>query len=135
MIGCPRRVSEHFNQTLNSSGLGELNLKLERILNFPGHALHEKRLQRQKGVVLLVSSQEQRAYFVPRIRKSLTNRLSIGRYVPPSVFPDMPSMKRVYKEKKRLSNGQQPGTKSASRLADKPRINRSSTAGFFPPPV
>ena len=37
----------------------------------PGHALHEKGLQRQKGVGTLVSSQEQRALLVPVI-----NRLS-----------------------------------------------------------
>ena len=33
------------------------------------------------------------------------------------------------RQKKRRSTGQQPGTKSASRPADKPRINRWSTAG------
>ena len=31
----------------------------------PGHALHEKGLQRQKSVVPLVGSQEQRALLVP----------------------------------------------------------------------
>ena len=34
---------------------------------FPGHALHEKGLQKQKGVVPLVSSQEERALLVPVI--------------------------------------------------------------------
>ena len=38
----------------------------EKVPYVPGHALHEKGLQRQKGVGLLVSSQEQRALFVPR---------------------------------------------------------------------
>ena len=39
----------------------------------PGHALHEKGLQRQKGDGPLVSSQEHRALLVPRL-----NRLSTG---------------------------------------------------------
>ena len=43
--------------------------------------LHEKGLQRQKGVVPLVSSQEQRALLVP-----LINRGSTGHFVPPSVY-------------------------------------------------
>ena len=41
------------------------------LLNVPGHALHEKGLQRQKSVGPLVSSQEHRALLVP-----LLNRLS-----------------------------------------------------------
>ena len=47
----------------------------------PGHALHEKGLQRQQGVVPLVGSQEQRALLVP-----LVNRLSTADFVPPSVY-------------------------------------------------
>ena len=43
----------------------------------PGHALHEKGSQRQKGVGSLVSSQERRALLVP-----VTNRLSTGDFVP-----------------------------------------------------
>ena len=35
----------------------------------PGHALHEKGLQRQKGVGPLVSSQEERALLVPVINR------------------------------------------------------------------
>ena len=35
----------------------------------PGHALHEKGLQKQKGVVPLVGSQEQRAPLVPLINR------------------------------------------------------------------
>ena len=44
-------------------------------------------------------------------------------------FPDMPCMKRAYKDKRRRSTGQQPGAMSASRPADKPRVNR----GFCSP--
>ena len=36
---------------------------------FPGHALHEKNLQSQKGAGPLVSSQERRARFVPRLNR------------------------------------------------------------------
>ena len=46
----------------------------------PGHALHEKGLQRQIGGGTLVSSHEQRALFVPRL-----NRGSTADFVPPSV--------------------------------------------------
>ena len=35
----------------------------------PGHALHEKGLQRQKGVVSLFGSQEQSALLVPLINR------------------------------------------------------------------
>ena len=35
----------------------------------PGHALHEKCLQRQKGVVPLVGSQEQRALIAPLVNR------------------------------------------------------------------
>ena len=48
---------------------------------FPGHALQEKGLQRQKGVGPLVSSQDERALLVPVI-----NRLSTADFVPPSVY-------------------------------------------------
>ena len=40
------------------------------------------------------------------------------------IFPDMPCMKRVYRDKKRRSTGQQPGRKSAYRPGDKPVMNR-----------
>ena len=49
--------------------------------NFPGHALHEKGLQRQMGVGPLVSSQERKALMAP-----VVNRLSNGDFVPPSVL-------------------------------------------------
>ena len=39
------------------------------LFKFPGHALHDKGLQRQKGVVPLVGSQEQRALLVPVINR------------------------------------------------------------------
>ena len=49
--------------------------------NIPGHALHEKSLQRQEGDGTLVSSREQKALLVPVI-----NRLSTAGFVPPSVY-------------------------------------------------
>ena len=76
------------------------------LIRTPGHALLEKGLQRQKGAGPLVSSQEERALLVP-----LLNRLSTAGFVPPPVyigfplfvlprrFPDMPCMKRVYRDK------------------------------------
>ena len=39
------------------------------LINHPGHALHEKGLQKQKGVGPLVTSQEQRALLVPRLNR------------------------------------------------------------------
>ena len=45
-------------------------------------------------------------------------------------FPNMPCMKRVYRDKKRPSTDRQPGTKSASRPGDKPLTNHLSTADF-----
>ena len=54
----------------------------------------------------------------------------------PTFFPDMPYIKRFFTRTKRLgSTGRQPGTKSASRPADKPVINRGSNADFVPPSV
>ena len=54
-------------------------------ISFPGHALHEKDLQRQKGDSPLVSSQEQRELLVPVI-KPLINRSSTARCVPPTFY-------------------------------------------------
>ena len=55
---------------------------------------------------------------------------------PPVVCPGFSrtclARKGFTKTKRRRSTGQQPGTKSARGLADKPRINRSSTADFVP---
>ena len=45
----------------------------------------------------------------------------------------MPCM--ITETNRRRYIGQQPGTKSAFRPADKPLVNRWSTAGFVPPPV
>ena len=47
----------------------------------PVHALHDKILHNQKGDGPLVSSQERRAFAVPRI-----NWLATGRCFPPSVY-------------------------------------------------
>ena len=55
--------------------------KAASTLIFPGHALHEKGLQRQIGVEVLVCNQGRRSVVVPRI-----NRLSTRRFVPPSVY-------------------------------------------------
>ena len=56
--------------------LGETSIPV-----FPGHALHEKSLQRQIGVGTLVSSPEHRVLLVPRF-----NRGSTVGFVPPSVY-------------------------------------------------
>ena len=101
-----------------------VNCGFRSSFDFPGHALHEKGLLRQKSVVPLVGSKEQRALFVPVI-----NRGSTADFVSPSVyigfrlfvllekrlsnisscfwmtfkryifFPNMPIMRRVYKDK------------------------------------
>ena len=52
---------------------------------FPGHALHEKGLQRQIGVGTLVSRQQTKSARSPG-DKPLMNRLSTGRFVPPPVY-------------------------------------------------
>ena len=52
-----------------------------RSLYIPGHALHEKGLQRQEGAGPLVGSQERRAAVVP-----LINRGSNAGFVPPPVY-------------------------------------------------
>ena len=58
----------------------------------PGHALHEKGLQRQIGVGSLVSSQERMALFVALINgrstggQPVVSRWSTAGFVPPSVF-------------------------------------------------
>ena len=54
-------------------------------------------------------------------------------YIHMYIFPEVPRMKRVYKNKKRRrSTGQQSGTKSACGPADTPVVNRSSTARCVP---
>ena len=57
-------------------------------LKFPGHALHEKGLQRQIGVGTLVNSQQRRALAVPVIPR--INRWSNGRFVPSAVYIEFP---------------------------------------------
>ena len=87
---------------------------------FPGHALHEKDLQRKVSVGTLVSSQDQRAFFVLRIYGGQTagfDRLS--------VFQDMPCMKRVYRGKIDVSTLASSKERQALFV---PRINRLSTA-------
>ena len=53
--------------TLNGSSAPDGSVKLN--IYVPGHALHEKGSQRQKSVVPLVGSQEQRAPLVPVINR------------------------------------------------------------------
>ena len=64
--------------------------------SIPGHALHEKGLQRQITVGTLVNSQQRRALAVPRLNRRSTagqprvNRLSFGCFVPPPVYIGFP---------------------------------------------
>ena len=53
---------------------GGSKLYMRGVVAFPGHALHEKGLQRQKGFGPLVGSQEQRALLVPVINRGSTAR-------------------------------------------------------------
>ena len=48
-------------------------------LQFPGHAVHEKGLQRQKGVGPLVGSQEQRALTTPRSNRGFCSFIGLHR--------------------------------------------------------
>ena len=52
---------------------------------FPGHALHEKGLQKQKGVGTLVSSQERKAAVVPLSRWCTANKPRVNRSLCSSV--------------------------------------------------
>ena len=67
----------------------------------PGHALHDKGLPRQTGVVTLVSSQERKALAVQLInRLSTVDDLVVNRWFHSSVglkyeCPDMPCMETV----------------------------------------
>ena len=78
-----------------------------------------------------------------RGRAGTGNRTSTGLFaqkkkhsLPSRRFPDMLCMNGFTETKRRWSTGQQPRTKSASRPAFEPRINRLSTAGFVVrPPV
>ena len=62
--------TQNANHPLKANAIEKLAiLSLQYIFMFPGHALHEKGLQRQKGVVSLVGSQEERALLVPLINR------------------------------------------------------------------
>ena len=57
------------NPAFHPSAQGVSGFWLNGSWRIPGHALHEKGLQRQKGVVPLVGSLEQRALLVPVINR------------------------------------------------------------------
>ena len=52
-------------------------------------------------------------------------RTQLSFYFVFGMFPDMPCMRRVYRDKRRPFNGLQPGTKSGRRPADGSLVNRS----------
>ena len=64
-IKCAYRVKQYRVKKY----IKKLSIKEQRTHFVPGHALHEKGLQRQISVVTLVSSQERRALFVPLINR------------------------------------------------------------------
>ena len=57
----------------NRPARGMSGFSIRQVLFITGHSLHEKNLQRQKGVVSLVGSQEQRALSRPA-DKTVINR-------------------------------------------------------------
>ena len=61
----------------------------ERLLKIPGHALHEKSLQRQKGVFPLVGSQKRKSASRPAVTPVI-NRGSTAGFVPSSVYKGFP---------------------------------------------
>ena len=90
-------------------------------LKFPGHALHVQGFKKQKGIGPLVSSQNEER---PWSRSSTARQ-------PPAVFLDSRkclARKGLIETERHRSTCQQPGTKSGRRPANKPVINRSSTA-------
>ena len=65
-----------------------------------GYALHEKGLQRQIGDSPLVCSKERRVLKVPRMHCRSTTGQPLCLLFLRFKFPDMPCMKRVYRDKK-----------------------------------
>ena len=53
--------------------------RFKHFLHIPGHALHEKGLQRQIGDGTLVSSQERRALAVPLINRGFRSSIGLNR--------------------------------------------------------
>ena len=60
---------EHQTDIMDMSYLKQNNQPRYALVVIPGHALHEKGLQRQKSIVPLVGSQDQRALLVPVINR------------------------------------------------------------------
>ena len=90
---------------------------MEAIVTVPGHALHEKGLQGQKGDGPLVSSQEERALLVPLIPGHALHEKGLQRQISDGT----------------LVNSQQ--AKSGRGPSDKLRIDRWSIGRFVPPLV
>ena len=67
----PRRAPPRPDPPVVCSGFG--------VGRFPGHALHEKGLQRQIGVGTLLSSQKRRALFVPRFNRTFCSSTGLHR--------------------------------------------------------
>ena len=66
-------------------------------LVIPGHALHEKRLQRHIGVVTLVNSQQRCPAAEP-----VMNRWSTGHFIPPPVYKRFPVLVLAKRRSKQL---------------------------------
>ena len=74
---------------------------------FPNMPSMKKVSQRLIGVGTLVSSQERRALFVPLINSWSNAGQPLILFLR-RLFPDMPCMKRVYRDNRRRYTGQQP---------------------------
>ena len=66
------QISTKLRMGLSRFGLNLVDFFYQNFI--PGHALHEKSLQKQKSIGPLVRSQEQRALLVPRINRLPTAR-------------------------------------------------------------
>ena len=84
---------------------------------------------RARGTVAFGADRNVGTVVCPALRPTV--RCALRRPDPPVVCPGF-GLDRFTKPKSRRSTGQQRGTKSASRPAYKPRINRLSTADFVP---